>query len=410
MDYLSYLISHVVSHSKWKPLYLSKNGPPLSHLLFADDIILYAKTDKTSTKTITDILTYFSRISGQKVNSSKSKLFFSPSTPSNTKQFIISSLVILDTNHLGKYLGFPLTSKLSSTSVLIFLIENIHNKLHSWENRFLSIAGKTTLIKSTLANIPICVMQFIKLPEYTLQTINKISHNFLWGSTTSKRKLHNVNWKQVCKPLHQGGLGILDAILRNLSLIMSLAWRFSQDNNNLLWVTILRAKYQSPQNHSPSPIWKSMILGKSLCDQGSSYLVGDGTDISFWFDTWCSPLPIRSLFIGPLLETESIRTVSQVICNYSWKVDSIISAIPQSILDLILSTYLPLSQQKDYKICNVTSTGKFTKSVYALLCSSNTPATIPTIGSRNFSWLWSKTHTLPKIKFFLWLYSLNNIN
>lgn len=45
MDYLSYLIKHAVSQGMWKPIHLSKNGPGLSHLLFADDIMLYSRTD-----------------------------------------------------------------------------------------------------------------------------------------------------------------------------------------------------------------------------------------------------------------------------------------------------------------------------------------------------------------------------
>lgn len=75
MDYLSYLIKHAVSQGMWKPIHLSKNGPGLSHLLFADDIMLYSKTDITSLNTIANILTYFSRIFCQKINDKKSHIF-----------------------------------------------------------------------------------------------------------------------------------------------------------------------------------------------------------------------------------------------------------------------------------------------------------------------------------------------
>lgn len=75
MDYLSYLIKLAVSQGMWKPIHLSKSGPGLSHLLFVDDIMLYSKTDITSLNTIANILTYFSRISGQKINDKKSHIF-----------------------------------------------------------------------------------------------------------------------------------------------------------------------------------------------------------------------------------------------------------------------------------------------------------------------------------------------
>lgn len=78
MDYLSYLITHVVNQKKWKPIHIGKKSPPISHLLFADDILLFSEADYTSIQNINNILVYFARISGQKINSDKSKLFFFP--------------------------------------------------------------------------------------------------------------------------------------------------------------------------------------------------------------------------------------------------------------------------------------------------------------------------------------------
>lgn len=63
------------------------------------------------------------------------------------------------------------------------------------------------------------------------------------GSTDTKRKLHNVNWNQVCKPLSQGGLGIPKVKHRILSLIMRLAWRYHISNKDHLWANFLRQKY-----------------------------------------------------------------------------------------------------------------------------------------------------------------------
>lgn len=87
-------------------------------------------------------------------------------------------------------------------------------------------------MKSTLASIPIHVMQMFKLPEFTLKTIDKISRNFLWNSTDIKRKIHSINWKTVCMPIPLGGLGITTAKNRNISLLKNIAWRHHTINKD----------------------------------------------------------------------------------------------------------------------------------------------------------------------------------
>nr|KYP42058.1 hypothetical protein KK1_036537 [Cajanus cajan] len=42
MKHLFHLISFVIPHYLWKPICLSRGGPPLSHLTFVDDLVLFA--------------------------------------------------------------------------------------------------------------------------------------------------------------------------------------------------------------------------------------------------------------------------------------------------------------------------------------------------------------------------------
>lgn len=107
-----------------------------------------------------------------------------------------------------------------------FLIEKLREKnFHAGKNKFLTLAGRTTLIKSTLCSIPIHIMQIFKLPESILQQLDKLSRNFLWGSSDHKRKIHLVKWSTVIKSYPNGGLGIPSAKYRNQALLMSLAGR-----------------------------------------------------------------------------------------------------------------------------------------------------------------------------------------
>lgn len=42
MERISHLIAEAVSSLEWKPIKAERNGPAISHLLFADDLLLFA--------------------------------------------------------------------------------------------------------------------------------------------------------------------------------------------------------------------------------------------------------------------------------------------------------------------------------------------------------------------------------
>lgn len=94
----------------------------------------------------------------------------------------------------GKHLGFPIMQGKIAPEEFQFIIDNLHNKLSGWKTRFLNIAGRTTLAKSCLSNIPTHIKQLHKLPVSITNKIDKIQCNFIWGTTKSKRKMHMINW------------------------------------------------------------------------------------------------------------------------------------------------------------------------------------------------------------------------
>jgi hypothetical protein len=53
-----------------------RHGPAISHLLFADDSIFFARSDQTSVQALQNTLKTFCDGSGQKINLDKSTIFF----------------------------------------------------------------------------------------------------------------------------------------------------------------------------------------------------------------------------------------------------------------------------------------------------------------------------------------------
>ena len=86
---------------------LCKNGPQISRLFFADDIILFAKATEAQARLIQDCLDRFCAVSGQTISASKSKIYFSPTIDDSEIDKINTILAMENTDDLGKYLGVP---------------------------------------------------------------------------------------------------------------------------------------------------------------------------------------------------------------------------------------------------------------------------------------------------------------
>ena len=42
--------------------------------------------------------------------------------------------------------------------------------------------------------------------DYSLDSLDRVTRNFVWGSTQDKRKLLMVSWEKITKPKEKGGL------------------------------------------------------------------------------------------------------------------------------------------------------------------------------------------------------------
>lgn len=107
---------------------------------------------------------------------------------------------------LGNYLGVPLISGRVTRGHFQHIIDKMEKHLSGWKAKNLSFAGRATLVSSVLSGIPAYTMQSVWLPQSVSDHINKIQRNFLWGSTSEKRRLHLVRWHQVHQPKKCGGV------------------------------------------------------------------------------------------------------------------------------------------------------------------------------------------------------------
>ena len=155
MEGLSYLIQSKVESGDWKPMTVSRGGPKISHLLFADDVLLFTSASASQVRLVTNILEVFCKVSGLKVNVHKSRAMCSVVVSRQRWELFSSISSIRFASNLGKYLGFPLLSRRAKKSDFSFIIGNLNQRLASWKGKLLNKAGKLTLAKSVLSSIPI---------------------------------------------------------------------------------------------------------------------------------------------------------------------------------------------------------------------------------------------------------------
>lgn len=96
--------------------------------------------------------------------------------------------------------------------------------------KLLSRAGRLTLIKYVLDNLPIYYLGHFKMPKQVVRKIISIQSRFFWGMKDRGSIIQ--------KPKRLGGLGVSGIVLKNASLLFKKWWHFATDNSPL-WKQIV---------------------------------------------------------------------------------------------------------------------------------------------------------------------------
>ncbi|KFK31800.1 hypothetical protein AALP_AA6G160500 [Arabis alpina] len=129
LERLCLLIDHSISLKEWIPISLSCGGPKLSHICFADDLILFPEASVTQIRVIRRVLERFCVASGQKVSLEKSNIFFSSNVSRDLEKLISDESIIKSTRELGKYLGMPVLQKRINKETFGDILEKVSSRL-----------------------------------------------------------------------------------------------------------------------------------------------------------------------------------------------------------------------------------------------------------------------------------------
>ncbi|KAM6569587.1 hypothetical protein CsatB_017572 [Cannabis sativa] len=230
----------------------------VSHMLFADDSYLYCKATEDEALRIQEVLLKFELASGQKVNFSKSSIFFRSNTLSSMKDRINSILGMVTGAEGSLYLGLPSSMGRNKSVALGFLKNKVKNRLLGYGTKFLSRVGKEILIKTAAQALPSYAMSVFLIPQEVTRDIEGLMSNFWWQSSSNSPK----GWRLLTKP---------DTLVSG----------------------IFKARYYprgsfftADIGNNPSYVWRSVLEARQLVLKGVCWTVGDDTSISVLSEPW----------------------------------------------------------------------------------------------------------------------------
>ncbi|XP_060186220.1 uncharacterized protein LOC132615628 [Lycium barbarum] len=186
---------------------MNRFGPQISHLAYADDVIIFTSGDLYSLNLVKIILNNYAKCSGQLINEEKSCFMVNPNTCSDEVARIKEITGYKYKEFPFTYLGCPIYVGRKLISTFNAAITKVVRKTSGWQGKLLSIGG----------------------------------------CTDEKKKLHWSSWAKMCYPTEEGGLGFRR--LKDISdaLEMKRWWRFRTEKS--LWAEFIKVKYCRLSHH-----------------------------------------------------------------------------------------------------------------------------------------------------------------
>ena len=180
MEALSGLIERAVQGGFLSGCYIGRRngeGMVVSHLLYADDTLLFCRADQEQLAHLSWLLMWFESISGLRINLNKSKIISVGSIAE------VDSLALDLGCKVGtlpsSYLGLPLGAPYNSVTVWDGIEERFRKRLALWKRQYISKGGRITLIRSTLSSLPIYFMSLFRMPRRVRLRLEQIQRGFL---------------------------------------------------------------------------------------------------------------------------------------------------------------------------------------------------------------------------------------
>ncbi|XP_027096071.1 uncharacterized protein [Coffea arabica] len=377
-EVLSRLLNSLLLSKGFKPFKVPPGCPSITHLAYADDVIIFSSGLKRSIQLVMNVLHSYVSVSGQKVNHQKSCFLLHSTIPRVRKSMVAEITGFQPREFPVKYLGCPLYVGRRKKCYFSEICDSIVGRVLSWKGKLLSYGGKLVLLKSVLSSMPIHLFAASTPPKSLFGFLEKIFASFLWGSSDNGPQFHWIKWDQLCKSQERGGVGLRS--LRHVfeAFSMKLWWQFRSRQS--LWAEFMHCKI-CPKTHpcfaevklGSSWTWKRMMAIQGKAEQHILWQLSDGS-ANFWRDNWLGQ--------GPLchqVETFQECAVYDYVEQGRWNVHKLNDELPSWLVGRILKVDPPCHTFPDSMVWAPSTSGDFSISTAYKYAQ----------GGGNISWLYS---------------------
>ncbi|XP_041999993.1 uncharacterized protein LOC121749490 [Salvia splendens] len=143
-DYLSHTLDKLILGHNEMTFKATRGSLEISHLAYADDIIIFTQAATTSLRRLRACLDHYAEVSGQQINLANSNFYIADAHEgwSNSIQteggFSRGTFPFL-------YLGVPIYRGVKRSDMFMFLREKIAARISGWAHRHLSFGRRLTL-------------------------------------------------------------------------------------------------------------------------------------------------------------------------------------------------------------------------------------------------------------------------
>ena len=179
-DVLSELLNQGVRSRAIEPMKICRAAPGVSHLLVADDTLLFFKANQQQAEGVKSIINVYENATGQLINPLKCSILFGPACSNEAQEVVRSVLEVKKDEFEPKYLGLPTPDGRMHRGTFQNLQVRLMKRICIWGDSHMAQAGKETLIKAVAQAIPAYIMG---------DDLTRMVRNYWWGQRKARGKL-----------------------------------------------------------------------------------------------------------------------------------------------------------------------------------------------------------------------------